>query len=183
MYPPICHCLHFVLFPTPSVIISFISVPCGASLRMLGLGCGTKPCRDLVLRPCFVSVHRLRNAPFCALETAPPLLDSSTHGCTAQHADVKPSCALRRPSPLVHRRAMPSVSRQLHSPLRPLSASEWQPQNSTCTHRVFLRAPPQGIFLCLWLSGAEFVVHVSAEVWLALGVFQGEERTGIVRFW
>ena len=39
------------------------------------------------------------------------------------------------------------------------------------------------IFLCLWLSGAEFVVHVSAEVWLALGVFEGEERTGIVRFW
>ena len=38
------------------------------------------------------------------------------------------------------------------------------------------------IFLCLWLSGAEFVVHVSAEVWLALGVFEGEERTGIVRF-
>ena len=39
------------------------------------------------------------------------------------------------------------------------------------------------IFLCLWLSGAEFVVHVSAEVWLALGVFEGEQRTGIVRFW
>ena len=38
------------------------------------------------------------------------------------------------------------------------------------------------IFLCLWLSGAEFVVHVSAEVWLALGVFEGEERTEIVRF-
>ena len=38
------------------------------------------------------------------------------------------------------------------------------------------------IFLCLWLSGAEFVVHVSAEVWLALGVFEGGERTGIVRF-
>ena len=37
------------------------------------------------------------------------------------------------------------------------------------------------IFLCLWLSGAEFVVHVSAEVWLALGVFEDEERTGIVR--
>ena len=38
------------------------------------------------------------------------------------------------------------------------------------------------IFPCLWLSGAEFVVHVSVEVWLALGVFEGEERTGIVRF-
>ena len=39
-----------------------------------------------------------------------------------------------------------------------------------------------GIFLCLWLSGADFVVHVSAEVWLAVGVFEGEERTRIVRF-
>ena len=50
------------------------------------------------------------------------------------------------------------------------------------------------IFLCLLyvyiilylsiirLSGAEFVVHVSVEVWLALGVFEGEERNGIVRF-
>ena len=41
----------------------------------------------------------------------------------------------------------------------------------------------EDIFLCLWLSRAEFVVHVSAEVWLALGFFEGEERTGIVRFW
>ena len=71
----------------------------------------------------------------------PPLVDSSTHGCTAQHADVQ----LRRPGPLVHRHAMPSSSRQVHSPLRPFFALEWQPQNSTCTHRVFLRAPPQGI--------------------------------------
>ena len=39
-----------------------------------------------------------------------------------------------------------------------------------------------GIFLCPWLSGAEFVVHVSVEVWLALRVFEGEERTRIVRF-
>ena len=70
MYPPICHCLHFVLCATPSVMISFISVPCGAGLPMLGLGCATNPCRDLFLRPRFVSVERLRNAPFCALGTA-----------------------------------------------------------------------------------------------------------------
>ena len=38
------------------------------------------------------------------------------------------------------------------------------------------------IFLCLWLWGAQFVVHVSVEVQLALGVFEGEERNGIVRF-
>ena len=68
-------------------------------------------------------------------------MDSSTHGCTAQHADVQ----LRRPGPLVHRHAMPSSSRQVHSPLRPCYAVEWQLQNSTCTHRVFPRALPQGI--------------------------------------
>ena len=38
--------------------------------------------------------------------------------------------------------------------------------------------------LCLWLRlwGAQFVVHVSVEVRLALGFFEGEERNGIVRF-
>ena len=71
MYPPICHCLHFVPFATPSVMISFISVPCGAGMPMLGLGCATTPCRVLFLRPCFVSAERLTNPPFCALGTAP----------------------------------------------------------------------------------------------------------------
>ena len=52
-------------------MISFISIPCGAGLPMLGLGCATNPCRDLFLRPFFVSAERLRNAPFCALGTAP----------------------------------------------------------------------------------------------------------------
>ena len=53
MYPFICHCLHFVLFATPSVMIAFISQHCGAGLPMLGLGCATNPCKDLFLRPCF----------------------------------------------------------------------------------------------------------------------------------
>ena len=37
-------------------------------------------------------------------------------------------------------------------------------------------------FLCVWLWGAQFVLHVSVEVRLALGVFEGEERNVIVRF-
>ena len=81
MYPPICHCLHFVLCATPSGMISFISVPCGARLPMLGLGCDTNPCRDLFLRPCFVSAERLRNAPFCTLGTAPSgFINTWMHG-------------------------------------------------------------------------------------------------------
>ena len=53
----------------------------------------------------------------------------------------------------------------------------------TMSHEMVAAAPSlMCIFLCLWLSGAQFVVHVSVEVWLALGVFEGEERTGIVRF-
>ena len=51
-----------------------------------------------------------------------------------------------------------------------------------CCYALCMKREELSIFLCLWLSGAEFVVHVSAEVWLALGVFEGEERTGIVRF-
>ena len=58
------------LFATPSVMISFISAPCGAALPMLGLGCATDPCRDLFLRPCFMSAERLKNAPFWALGIA-----------------------------------------------------------------------------------------------------------------
>ena len=38
------------------------------------------------------------------------------------------------------------------------------------------------VFLCLWLGGAQFFVHVSVEVRLGLGVFEGEERNRIVRF-
>ena len=38
------------------------------------------------------------------------------------------------------------------------------------------------IFLRLWLSGAPFVVCVSVEVRLALGVFEGEKRSGMVHF-
>ena len=71
MYPPICRCFYFVLCATPSVMISFILVPRGAGLPMLGLGCATNLCRDLFLQPCFVSAERLRNALLCALGTAP----------------------------------------------------------------------------------------------------------------
>ena len=38
------------------------------------------------------------------------------------------------------------------------------------------------IFFWLWLWVAEFVVHVCVEVMLSLGVFEGEERSGILRF-
>ena len=38
------------------------------------------------------------------------------------------------------------------------------------------------IFLCQWLRGAQLVVHVSVDVRSALGVFEGEECNGIVRF-
>ena len=64
MYPPIRHCLHVLHFATPSVIIYFICAPCGAALWMLGLGCAKNPCRELFLRPRFVSAERLKHYRF-----------------------------------------------------------------------------------------------------------------------
>ena len=61
----------------------------------------------------------------------------------------------------------------------------YQPSIFRCEATIWVRLSSSNslgtIFLCLWLSGAEFVVHVCVEVWLPLGVCEGEERTGIVR--
>ena len=38
------------------------------------------------------------------------------------------------------------------------------------------------IFLCLWVQGAQLVVYVSVEVRLVPGVFEAQDRNGIVRF-
>ena len=144
MYPPIGHCLHFVLFATPSVMISFISVPSGAGLPMLGLRCATNHCRDLFLRPCFVSAKRLRNAPFYALDTAPCGFFNTWMQNTAcrRSAFVPVEKAWSRGPPACH-----TISKQTS----PLSTAAFlclrvaAPKNSMCTHWVFLRAAPQGI--------------------------------------
>ena len=99
MYPPICHCLHLVLFATPSVMISIICVPCGARLPMLGLGCATNTCTDLFLRPYFVTAGRLRNTLFCALRTSPCGFFNTCVHCTAWSR----SCTLRSQGPGHHR--------------------------------------------------------------------------------
>ena len=90
MYPPICHCLHFVLFATTSAMNdAFIPLPCGAGVPMLGLGCATNSCKDLFLRPCFGRQSGCEMHRFVRWE--PPLVDSSTYGCKAQRQSQRQS--------------------------------------------------------------------------------------------
>ena len=159
-------CIHpfpiVVLFASPSVMMLFNCAPCGVALPMLGLRCATKLCRDLFLRPCFVSPQTSKNSTILC-----------TENCPGHHNS---------------RCAMPSAGRQVHAQRQPLRASERQTHNAMGTHKESLRGPhhlPQGVsnfklqkqdilegvllcvtfslYLCPFVAYLSFVVHVSLD--------------------
>ena len=69
-------CIHpfpiVVLFASPSVLMLFHCAPCGVALPMFGFGCATNPCRDLFVRPCFVSPQTLKNSTILCTENPGP---------------------------------------------------------------------------------------------------------------
>ena len=119
-------CIHrvpiVVLFASPSVMMLFNGAPCGVALPMLGFGCATNPCRDVFVRPCFVSPETLKNSTVLCNENR---LGHHSSRC-----------------------ASPLAGRQVHCPLQPLRASQRHTQNAMGTHKESLRGPhhsPQGV--------------------------------------